>query len=96
MIREHKFVVDAAVVEFFAGRTKREREDLLRIFAGLAASPYQKGEWRQRTSSGRELQVKRFEDFAALANGGSQGTPARQGTYTSRLKPARQESILNP
>jgi hypothetical protein len=26
MIREHKFVVDDAVVEFFAGRTKRERE----------------------------------------------------------------------
>ena len=24
MIREHKFVVDDAVVEFFAGRTKRE------------------------------------------------------------------------
>ena len=37
MIREHKFVVDDAVVEFFAGRTKREREDLLRVFTGLAA-----------------------------------------------------------
>lgn len=60
MIREHKFVVGEAVVEFFAGRTKREREDLLRAFAGLAASPYQKGEWQQRTSSGRGLQVKRF------------------------------------
>jgi hypothetical protein len=48
------------VVEFFAGRTKREREDLLRVFAGLAASPYQRGEWQQRTTSGRELQVKRF------------------------------------
>jgi hypothetical protein len=60
MIREHRFVADNAVVEFFAGRTKREREDLLRVFAGLAASPYQKGEWQQRTSSGRELQVKRF------------------------------------
>ena len=60
MIREHKFVVDDAVVEFFAGRTKREREDLLQIFARLASSPYQKGEWQQRTRSGRELQVKRF------------------------------------
>lgn len=55
MIREHKFVVDDAVVEFFAGRTQRERDDLLRIFSGLAASPYSKGEWHQRTSSGREL-----------------------------------------
>ena len=60
MIREYKFVVDDAVVEFFAGRTKREREDLLRTFASLAASPHQKGEWLQRTGSGRELQVKRF------------------------------------
>lgn len=60
MIREHKFVVDDAVVEFFAARTKRQREDLLRVFAGLAASPYAKGEWQQRTNSGRELQVKRF------------------------------------
>jgi hypothetical protein len=60
MIREHKFEVDDAVVEFFAARTKREREDLLRVFAGLATSPHQKGEWHQRTSSGRELQVKRF------------------------------------
>ena len=60
MIREYKFVVDDAVVAFFAERTKREREDLLRIFTGLAASPYQKGEWLQRTKSGRELQVKRF------------------------------------
>jgi len=60
MIREHKFVVDDTVVEFFVGRSKWEREDLLRVFAGLAASPYEKSEWRQRTSSGRELQVKRF------------------------------------
>ena len=60
MIRQHKFVVDDAVVEFFTCRTKREREDLLKVFASLAAAPYQRGEWRQRTSSGRELQVKRF------------------------------------
>ena len=50
MIREHKFVADDAVVEFLAGRTKREREDLLRVFASLAAAPYQKGEWQQLRS----------------------------------------------
>jgi hypothetical protein len=60
MNREHRFVADDRVVEFFAGRTKREREDLLRIFGTMANSPYQKGEWVQRTASGRELQVKRF------------------------------------
>jgi hypothetical protein len=60
MTHEHKFVVDDAVLEYFLERPKREREDLLRIFKSLAASPYQRGEWIQRTSSGRELQVKRF------------------------------------
>jgi hypothetical protein len=60
MIREHKFVVGADVVELFARRSKREREDLLRIFTNLATSPYQNGDWQQRTISGRELQVKRF------------------------------------
>ena len=55
----HKFVVDDAVLEFFAGRTRREREELLRIWRELAASPYRKGEWLQRTAGGRELQVQR-------------------------------------
>jgi hypothetical protein len=60
MSRGHEFVVDAAVLEFFAGRTRREREELLRAWQALADSPYQKGEWLQRTASGREVQVKRF------------------------------------
>lgn len=28
----HKFVVDDAVLEFFSGRSRREREELLRIW----------------------------------------------------------------
>ncbi len=60
MTREHKFVVDDAALQFFTERTKREREELLGIFAALANSPYQKGDWRQRTRAGRELEVKRF------------------------------------
>ena len=63
MTHEHKFVVDESVVEFFLQRTKRERDDLLRIFKSMAASPYQRGEWIQRTSSGRELQVKRIRSW---------------------------------
>ena len=60
MIPDHTYVVDEAVLEYFGGRTKGEREDLLRIFSTLAASPHQRGDWLQRTGSGRELQVKRF------------------------------------
>jgi hypothetical protein len=60
MIPEYAFVVDDSVLELFTGRSRREREELLRIFKLLADSPYQIGEWRQKTKSGRELQVKRF------------------------------------
>jgi hypothetical protein len=60
MTPRHVYVADDAVMEFFTGRNKREREELLKIFRSLAESPYQKGEWRQKTKSGRELQVKRF------------------------------------
>ena len=60
MIPDHAFVVDDSVLELFTERSKWEREELLRIFRSLADSPYQTGEWRQKTKSGRELQVKRF------------------------------------
>jgi len=60
MIPDYRFIVDDAVLEFFDGCTKRQRDELLRIFHGLANNPYQRGEWVQRTRSGRELQVKTF------------------------------------
>jgi hypothetical protein len=55
----YKFVVDDVVLEFFAGRSRSEREELLRFCQNLADSPNRKGEWRQKTASGRDLQVKR-------------------------------------
>jgi len=63
----HKFVVNDRVLEFFSGRSRREREELLRIWQGLAAAPYQQGEWLQKTASGRELQVERFGRQGASA-----------------------------
>ena len=60
MIPKHIFVADKSVVEVFTGCKRREQEELLRIFKLLEESPYQAGEWRQKTRSGRELQVKRF------------------------------------
>lgn len=60
MIPSHAFVVDDSVLGLFTERSKREQEELLRIFKSPADSPYQTGEWRQKTKSGRELQVKRF------------------------------------
>ena len=60
MTSRHVFAVDDTVMAVFTDRSRREREDLLKIFKTLAESPYQTGEWRQKTKSGRELQVKRF------------------------------------
>jgi hypothetical protein len=60
MTPRHVFVVDDTVMAVFTDRSRRERDDLLKIFQALAESPYQTGEWRQKTKSGRELQVKRF------------------------------------
>ena len=42
MTPEHKFVVDDAVLGFFNGRTHREREELLRVWRGLADYPYRR------------------------------------------------------
>lgn len=49
MTNGHVFVADDTVMKFFTDRSKREREDLLRVFMALAESPYQKGDWRQKT-----------------------------------------------
>jgi hypothetical protein len=46
-------------LEFFAARSRSERDELLRIWRELANSPSQKSEWVQRTTSGRELKVRR-------------------------------------
>jgi len=56
----YSYVADAAVVGFFMDCPKREREQLLRVFTVLAESPHQRGDWLRKTSSGRELQIKRF------------------------------------
>ena len=63
MTSKHAFVVDDTGMAVFNGCSKRERDDLLKIFKALADSPYQRGEWQQRTKSGRELQVKRFSKW---------------------------------
>jgi hypothetical protein len=60
MTGEYAYVVDDTVLEFFDSRRKGEREELLRVFRSLAADPYQRGEWLQKSASGQELQVKRF------------------------------------
>jgi len=45
MTARHVFVVDDKVMAIFTECSKRERENLLKIFKALAESPYQMGEW---------------------------------------------------
>lgn len=59
-MRDYCYAVDDSVLEVFAASSKREREQLMRIFAGLADDPFQKGDYIERTTSGREVQMKRF------------------------------------
>ena len=60
MIPKYAYAVDDSVVEFFSARPSREREELLHIFRTLALALNPRGDWVQRTATGRELQVKRF------------------------------------
>jgi hypothetical protein len=60
MIRKYSYAVDDSVLEFFSASNKREREQLMRIFMVLADNPFQKGDYVQKSASGRTLQVKRF------------------------------------
>jgi hypothetical protein len=56
----YAYAVDESVLQFFATCKGREREELLRIFAELANNPFQPGDYLQKTSSFKELQVKRL------------------------------------
>ena len=56
----YKYTVDEAVLQFFAGCSKREREQLLRIFPFLSSEPFTEGEATQPDQVGRRCQVKHF------------------------------------
>jgi hypothetical protein len=56
----YKYTVDAAVLLVFIDAKKRHREELLQIFALLAADPSIDGDSTQRDAVGRPCQVKRF------------------------------------
>ena len=56
----YRYAVDAAVLQVFSTATKRQREDLLRIFGLLLADPYQIGDTTQPDATGRRCQVKRL------------------------------------
>jgi hypothetical protein len=56
----YTYTFDNAVLLVFTEAKKRHREELLRIFAGLANDPFVVGDTTQRDATGRYCQVKRF------------------------------------
>jgi hypothetical protein len=62
----YKYTVDEAVLHVFAASSKRQREDLLRIFAFLAREPFTPGETIQADRTGRRCEVKRFGEWLII------------------------------
>ena len=56
----YRFTIDSAVLKHFAAVSKRQRQELLRIFDFLAQDPFIEGESAQIDSVGRKCQVKQF------------------------------------
>ena len=61
-----KYSVDDAVLHVFATPTKRQRQELLRIFDFFAREPFTEAENAQRDHVGRQCQVKRFGRWTAI------------------------------
>ena len=55
-----KYTVDDAVLHVFSAASKRQREELLRIFDFLSREPFTSGDSTQADRTGRRCQVKRF------------------------------------
>jgi hypothetical protein len=59
----YKYTVAESVLQVFAASPKRQRDELLRIFAFLSLEPFTRGESIQPDGTGRNCQVKRFGDW---------------------------------
>jgi hypothetical protein len=56
----YKYTVDDEVLRVFLSSSKRQREELLRIFDHLAANSHMAGDSVQSDQTGRTCQVTRF------------------------------------
>jgi hypothetical protein len=56
----YKYSVDDSVLTAFASASRRQREELLRIFDFLAANPFLAADSPQRDHTGRICKINRF------------------------------------
>ncbi len=62
----YKYTVSGAVLTEFAVYSKRQREELLRIFSILSREPFTEGDFTEADATGRDCQVKRFRDWLVV------------------------------
>lgn len=59
----YDYALGAEAVHAFTARGVRERERLLQIFDGLAQRPFEPDDFREPGLSGREYEVKLFDNL---------------------------------
>ena len=59
-MREYRLAADLSVIELLDRAKPRERAELLASFHAILHEPNQRGDWRTRDASGREMEVKIF------------------------------------
>jgi hypothetical protein len=59
----YDYALGAEAVHAFTVQGVRERERLLQIFDGLARHPFEAGDFRESGLTGREYEVKLFDDL---------------------------------
>ncbi|MBM3883754.1 MAG: hypothetical protein FJ387_29285 [Verrucomicrobia bacterium] len=57
MTGDWQFILNESSVEFLLACKARQREGLLKVLHGLAANPYQRGDYEGRDSTGRPVQI---------------------------------------
>ncbi|MBA3832660.1 MAG: hypothetical protein H0X34_12370 [Chthoniobacterales bacterium] len=53
----YRLVLESAVLHFVLARRLAERRFIIRTFDALAADPYRHGDYQEKTSAGREMEV---------------------------------------
>ena len=59
-MREYRLAAALSVIEQLDRAKPRERAELLASFHAILREPNQRGDWRTRDASGREMEVKIF------------------------------------
>jgi len=60
MTGRYSYALDEAALDVFSASTKRERDQLVKVFRTLAESPMEAGDFAETGASGRRVEVQRL------------------------------------